>query len=769
MAKGPGGFSVGRVSIQVVPDTSKFREKLLAELKKAIKGIKVEIPVDVDATRAVAQLKVLDKVVKKLDGRRINIAANLTAKGDLNKLSQDLSKIGKSASQASEGFSSFSRTGFIVLGVVLLLAPALAVIATLIAGLPSLLFAFSGAALAVALGFEGLKKAAKGFAPTIDRLKASLSANFEKNLTQPFIELNKLAPVLDKGLNSIATSISGIISDLIKFVTTGQGMAQVNDILQNTAKFFQALRPAFTDGFAAIMLLASEASFLFTELAQTFNRFAAGFRDVVGEVTGNGVLESALRNLNLVLDALLDSFNQFFKAGLEAMGILGGPLTVFIDGFTKAFVALMPILTAISKLVFDVLGEALRQLAPIFKALSPAIETLGQLLGQILVGALKALGPLLTIVATILNDVLLRALSAISPFIQPFIDFITRLAQLVGDFLVVAFQELTPFLNQFLKFITDVLIAITPLLPLLIEFATGVLKSLADVLKALGPQLTETGQDLFPKLLTVIKDLVPLVTALIQAFIAVLPVITELAIFILDLVIPAMQSMYQTISEIWPSIKQIIEGAITQIQGILNVILGLINGDWERVWTGMGQILEGAWNGFKGAVKAGITLILDLFIAMPARILQTLTGLPSSLASSGRAMMQGLIDGIKSMGQAVVNAALGVVNRVRDLLPFSPAKTGPFSGKGYTLYSGMALMEDWAKGIEKGTPKAVSAIDEAMSATQNGFDINAAVTSEGFGDLQGQIMGAMSGWEVVIDANGITKLVNKTNQRNTRR
>ena len=78
-------------------------------------------------------------------------------------------------------------------------------------------------------------------------------------------------------------------------------------------------------------------------------------------------------------------------------------------------------------------------------------------------------------------------------------------------------------------------------------------------------------------------------------------------------------------------------------------------------------------------------------------------------------------------------------------------------------------MEDWARGIEKGTPAAVNAIDEAMMAAQGGMDLNAAIAAEGFGDLQGQITSALSGWEVVIDANGITKLVNKTNNSNRRR
>lgn len=769
MAKGPGGFSVGRVSIQVVPDTSKFREKLLAELKKEIKGLTVEIPVDVDAAKAVAQLKALDTILKKIDGRNINIGANVSANGDLEKLSKDLSKVGKSAGDASSGFSSMSRTGFIVVGVLLLIAPALAVISTLLAGLPSLMFAFGGAALAVGLGFEGIKKAASGFAPTIERLKKSLSGTFAKQLTQPFIDLNKIAPVLDRGLNAIAVSLSGIVQDFVKFVTSGQGLAQINEILQNTARFFNLLRPAIDDGIRSLFLLASEASQEFDGLAATLRRFSASFLDMVKRVSGDGTLGSALRNLNLVLDSLLDSFVRLFEAGLKAMTVLGGPLTILFDGFTDAVVALMPIMTAISKLVAEVFGEAFKQLAPIVRELTPFIETFGKLLSTVLVGALRALGPLLTTVASILNTVLLKALTAIAPLIDPFIQFMGQLALIIGDFLVAAFQALSPFLDVFVRFIQDLLIAITPLLPVLIQFATEVLRAIADVLVELGPELTHLGQELFPRLLNVIKDLVPIAIAFLKAFLDILPVLTDLASLVLDVVVPAMVALFQTIDEIWPSIQQIITGAMQAIQGVINIFMGIITGDWERVWEGIKQFLSGAWDAIKGSVRLGLIALVEMFISLPIRILNAIIGLPNSLFASGKAMIQGFIDGIKSMGQTVVNTVTGIVNKVRGLFPFSPAKYGPFSGTGYTTYSGKHLMEDWAKGIEAGTPSAVAAVQEAMAETQNGMDISAAVTSEGFGDMYGQITSALAGWEVVIDANGITKLVNKTNQKNSRR
>lgn len=769
MARGPGGFSVGRVSIQVVPDTSKFREELLTKLKKEVKGIKVEIPVDLDAAKAVTQLKALDSILKKIDGRKLNIAANVTANRDLDKVSNDLSKVGKSANDAASGFSSLGRTGLIVLGVVVLLAPALALVATLLAGLPSLLFAFGAGAAAIALGFDGLKKAAGGFSPTVERLKKSLSGTFEKQLTKPFQELNKLAPVLDKGLNAIAVSISTIVTDMIRFVTSVDGMQKLNTILEGTARFFNLLSPAITTGLNALFTLAAEASKEFDGLAATLNRFAKGFLAVVQVAASDGTLGSALRNLNVVLDALLEAFNQFFAAGLKAMTVLGGPLAILLDGFADAFVALMPILTAVSKLTFEVFGEAFKQLTPILRALSPAIETLGKLLGTILVGALRALGPLLTIVATIINDIWLRAMSAISPMIGPFIDFLTQLATLIGQFLVTAFQSLSPFLTIFVRFIQDLMIALTPLLPMLIDFATNVLMTMAQVFQQIGPELVTLGEQLFPQLLQVVKDLVPIFGDFLKAVIPLLPLITELAVIVLGLVIPVMQGLLQTISEVWPSIRQIIQGAIMVITGIINVFVGLITLDWERVWKGLGQILKGHWELFKGIVKAGITAILDFFIGLPQRILSSLLGLPASMAASGRAMMQGLIDGIVSRGKAVVDAALGVVERVRGLLPFSPAKEGPFSGKGYTLYSGRALMEDWARGITEATPTAVRAVEEAMAATQNGMDIAAEVTSEGFGGIGAQVAAAIEGMEIKADGTNIARVVNKANNLNARR
>ena len=70
------------------------------------------------------------------------------------------------------------------------------------------------------------------------------------------------------------------------------------------------------------------------------------------------------------------------------------------------------------------------------------------------------------------------------------------------------------------------------------------------------------------------------------------------------------------------------------------------------------------------------------------------------LLDSGRALIQGFIDGIKGMVGAIGDAVGGVLDFAKSFFPHSPAKRGPFSGSGYTSHSGVALARDFAGGID---------------------------------------------------------------------
>lgn len=136
-------------------------------------------------------------------------------------------------------------------------------------------------------------------------------------------------------------------------------------------------------------------------------------------------------------------------------------------------------------------------------------------------------------------------------------------------------------------------------------------------------------------------------------------------------------------------------------------------------WTALGLIIK-HWNSMKSATVSRATALIAFVKGIPGRVKSALSNLGSVLVGAGKALIRGFINGIKSMIGSVKNVASSVVGAARDYFPFSPAKKGPFSGRGYTSYSGQALVSDFAKAIAGGTPGVRSALNglSGMAATQ---------------------------------------------------
>lgn len=121
---------------------------------------------------------------------------------------------------------------------------------------------------------------------------------------------------------------------------------------------------------------------------------------------------------------------------------------------------------------------------------------------------------------------------------------------------------------------------------------------------------------------------------------------------------------------------------------------------------------------FKASIKNKFFDVVWTVKTLPGKIVSALGNLGSRLRYSGRALIRGFINGIKSMFGAVGNAARSVVRKVRNFFPFSPAKEGPFSGTGYTTYSGKALVGDFAQSIVSKTSDVRKAADKVAEAGQ---------------------------------------------------
>ena len=141
-----------------------------------------------------------------------------------------------------------------------------------------------------------------------------------------------------------------------------------------------------------------------------------------------------------------------------------------------------------------------------------------------------------------------------------------------------------------------------------------------------------------------------------------------------------------------------------------------------RIWQWLTGAISSvqAWGGQMGAgarnagnqFLQGITGTLQ---RLPGRIQSLFSNAGSWLLSSGRSIMDGLAQGIRNGISAAVDAASNAMEAISKLFPHSPAKEGPFSGHGWTLYSGQSIIDGLAEGMLQRRAGLVDATRAAIS------------------------------------------------------
>ncbi|MGF9714620.1 phage tail protein [Paenibacillus naphthalenovorans] len=154
--------------------------------------------------------------------------------------------------------------------------------------------------------------------------------------------------------------------------------------------------------------------------------------------------------------------------------------------------------------------------------------------------------------------------------------------------------------------------------------------------------------------------------------------------------------IWNTVQNVWNMITGVIQVAWGIISGILGVGLALLVGNWGGAWDAMLGMLRNVWDG------------LGKFFS----------GLGGLFYDSGKAIIKTLVDGIKAMAEAPVNAVKNVFDKVREFLPFSDAKRGPLAE---LTYSGGAIMTTLGEGVWKKASSLSKSISGAFS--ESGINI----------------------------------------------
>ena len=151
---------------------------------------------------------------------------------------------------------------------------------------------------------------------------------------------------------------------------------------------------------------------------------------------------------------------------------------------------------------------------------------------------------------------------------------------------------------------------------------------------------------------------------------------------------------------------------IDAIVASLMYLVALFQGDF----TAAAQLAQRVWDD----LCAAFTSITDLFGVTDALrdawngVVEFFTGI--DLSECGRAILNTLIDGITSAAGGLVDTVKGVFSDIRDMLPFSDAKTGPLST--LTL-SGSRLMTTLGEGVTQGAGGLLQKVGGALSGVKD--------------------------------------------------
>ena len=380
----------------------------------------------------------------------------------------------------------------------------------------------------------------------------------------------------------------------------------------------------------------------------------------------------------------------------QTLQTLPGQIALYGEKIAQALPEALATGTNVITMVINAVTQSMPQLSNAFGKIVPALV---KGLSDALPVLLPAVAQMLTAITTALVENAPMLIESGLQLLQGLVDgifaalpvLIAALPQIITTFMDGFLQALPRILEMGTQLLQSIIDGILQTLPALIAMLPQIITTIITGLVQALPQIIQAGVGMLNALINGLIQAIPMliealptiITTVVDTLLANLPQIIEAGI---QLLIGVITGIVQAIPQLIAMLPQIIVTIVTTlVQNIPRIISAGI------------QILVGLVTGIVQAIPQ----IGGAIAQVGSSILSAVAGFPRMLFESGKKIISGLIDGINSMFSSAKNAVSGLLSGIRNLLPFSPAKEGPFSGHGWTLYSGMSIAEALADGMQR--------------------------------------------------------------------
>lgn len=424
-------------------------------------------------------------------------------------------------------------------------------------------------------------------------------------------------------------------------------------------------------------------------------------------IIGKSIIQafpSVLSGLGSVLAPIVsEALSTAWNIAVQALAGLGIKLpTVDSSQFMAAFQQVASFVGAAIDGIKGAVSTLASAFAPAFAAMQAALAPIIAQVSSALLPALSVLGAALGNLAAAVLPVISAAIQAMAPVIATAIGAVVSLASTIST-------GLAPVINGIASLIQAVL-------PVIQQLFTQWGASIQAVVSAA-----------FTFVESVVTSAMNVINAVIGTVLALIKGDWE----------GVWSGVLNILQVVWDGMIATVQSCIQLVSSTIDSALSFIKGVWNSAWSALGSFLDSAWDGFVSAVTGGNEQVMSILGGLPGKIIGLFADAGSWLIDSGRALLQGFADGVMGAVGWVGDQISGALGTIRGLFPFSPAKEGPFSGRGYTTYSGKALMRDWAKGMaseESVVRKTVkSALGGASAMLSAGVSVTGAPAAAGAG------------------------------------
>lgn len=493
--------------------------------------------------------------------------------------------------------------------------------------------------------------------------------------------------------------------------------------------------------------------------AEEFNKaiMDLGFTDAAVEAaTSTQTIEGAMGNLAASVVGVGSQVISAIKPALT-----GGMTAVagFVSNFGTAFGVVGDYVTNFGT-KFAEINVEMGGMATVGDVVACAIQELGGAFGL----TAEQTAPFANMMASLVDTfapIVEQVQAQLMPALSTLGGAIMNLAGAVMPLIMAAIQALAPVVASAISAIISVATTIAQTLAPVIEGIAGTIQAVLPVAQAA-----------FEVFGSAVKGVIDAVFPFIQSHIEnVMNVINGIISTVLAAINGDWGAVWNGIKgvaqSIWDGIGNIIDAGINMAKGVIESVLGAIKGIWDGAWNALKGFCADIWEGIKSGVSNGIQGVMSFIGELPGKITGFFADAGSWLVDSGKAMLDGLRRGIENGISGAINAVKNGLSKIRSFFPFSPAKRGPFSGHGYTTYSGKALMGDFARSISGASSLAVKAADSALGGVQQTFTtygtVAASPVSVESAPAQGQDVGtaflsalrAVGGFRLDMDADGM--------------